>query len=234
MKFKVDQEIFKMIEPLSVGVVYCRNIDNHFSGNEIEEEFSKEKQSIKDRFAEVELAQYPVIQKWRQVYKSFGEKKKRCSVEALIRRTVNGKEIPLINPLVDIYNTASLKYELPCGGEDLAKVNNDIELTLATGQEDFLPLGEEELEHPQEGEIVYKSGNDILCGSFNYRESDITKLTNDTKECVLVIEYVNNNETDNLQEMLNYLSENVSKYLGATTSNYILTKTNNEVELKVD
>lgn len=232
MKFVVSEEIFNRFNPLSVGVVYCKNINNHFSGKEIEESFSKEKQAIKDRFADVELAQYPVIQKWRQVYKSFGEKKKRCSVEALIRRTVNGKEIPLINPLVDIYNTASLKFELPCGGEDLAKVNDDIYLTLADGNEDFLPLGEEEIEHPQEGEIVYKSGKDVLCGSFNYRESDITKLTDDTKECVLVIEYVDNEDTAKLQEMLDYLSENVSKYLGAETSNYILTKNNNEAEMK--
>lgn len=232
MKFKVNEEIFNKLEPLSIGVVYCRNINNHYEGSEIEEEFSQEKQSIKDRFADVELATYPVIQKWRQVYKSFGEKKKRCSVEALIRRTVNGKEIPLINPLVDIYNTASLKFELPCGGEDLAKVNDDIELTIATGKEDFLPLGEDEMEHPEEGEIVYKSGNDILCGSFNYRESDITKLTNDTKECVLVIEYVNDEDTTRLQEMLDYLSKKVSEYLGAETSNYILTKNSNEAELQ--
>lgn len=232
MKFIVSEEIFNRFDPLSVGVVYCKNIKNHYDGKEIEEDFSKEKQSIKDRFDNVELAQYPVIQKWRQVYKSFGEKKKRCSVEALIRRTVNGKEIPLINPLVDIYNTASLKYELPCGGEDLSKVSDDIYLTLATGNEDFLPLGEEEIEHPQEGEIVYKSGNNILCGSFNYKESDITKLTDNTEECVLVIEYIDNEDTTKLQEMLNYLSENVSKYLGAETSNYILTKTNNEADMK--
>lgn len=232
MKFKVNEEMFKRFEPFSVGVVYCKNVNNHYEGNEIESDFSKEKESIKDRFADVELAQYPVIQKWRQVYKSFGEKKKRCSVEALIRRTLNGKEIPSINPLVDIYNTASLKFELPCGGEDLAKVNDDIELTIATGNENFLPLGEEEIEHPEEGEIVYKSGNEILCGKFNYRESDITKLTDDTQECVLVVEYINNEDTTKLQEMLDYLSENVAKYLGATTSNFILTKDANEAELK--
>ena len=232
MKFKVNEEIFNKIQPLSIGVVYCRNIDNHYNGNEIEEEFEKEKQSIKDRFENVELASYPVIQKWRQVYKSFGEKKKRCSVEALIRRTVNGKEIPSINPLVDIYNTASLKFELPCGGEDINRINDDIELTIASGNEDFLPIGEEKIEHPEEGEIVYKAGNDILCGSFNYRESEITKLTENTNTCVLVIEYVNDDDTSKLNEMLNYLSERVSKYLGATTSNYILTKNNKESEFQ--
>ena len=161
MKFIIDKELFNRIEPLSVGVVYCKNINNHYNGSEIEEEFSNEKQSVKERFAEIELAQYPVIQKWRQVYKSFGEKKTRCSVEALIRRTVNGKEIPLINPLVDIYNTASLKFELPCGGEDLRKINDDIQLTNANGNEDFIPIGEEEIEHPEVNEIVYKSGNNI-------------------------------------------------------------------------
>jgi len=231
MKFRVSEDIFNEINPLKVGVVYCKNINNHFEGDEIEQAFTAEKEDIKRRFADVELASYPVIQKWRQVYKQFGEKKKRCSVEALIRRTVNGKEIPLINPLVDIYNTASLKFELPCGGEDLNKVTDDIELTFANGTEDFLPLGEEEMEHPQEGEVVYRSGKDILCGSFNYRESDITKLTDDTKEAVLVIEYVNDENEEQLQAMLDYLSDAVSKYLGAETSNYIISKEKNEVTL---
>ena len=37
-----------------------------------------------------------------------------------------GREFNLINPLVDVYNSVSLSYTVPCmGGEDLAKIVGD-------------------------------------------------------------------------------------------------------------
>ena len=36
-----------------------------------------------------------------------------------------GREFNLINPLVDVYNSVSLSYAVPCGGEDLAKIVGD-------------------------------------------------------------------------------------------------------------
>ena len=231
MKFKVEKEIFEKFEPLKVGIVVCKNINNKVTSKEISKEFTKEKEDVLKRFEGVELSEYPIFRRWRDIYKSFGEKKNRCSVEALIRRTINGKEIPEINPLVDIYNTASIKFELPCGGEDLIKVYDDIDLTIANGKEKFLPLGEEEVVNPEPGEIVYKSGNTILCGKFNYRESDITKLTEDTKDAVLVVESSLKEDDEKLEEMLTYLAQNVEKYLGAKCQMCILDKENSEKEI---
>ena len=231
MKFKVEQEVFEKFEPLKVGIVLCKGVDNKVQNSEISKMFTKEKEDVLKRFEGIELAEYPIFKRWRQIYKSFGEKKNRCSVEALIRRTINGKEIPEINPLVDIYNTASIKFELPCGGEDLIKVNDDIVLAEANGTEEFLPLGEEETINPEVGEIVYKSGNTILCGKFNYRESDITKLTPNTTDAVLVVESSLPEDDKKLEEMLTYLAQNVEKYLGASCKMCILDKENNEKEI---
>lgn len=38
-----------------------------------------------------------------------------------------------INPLVDLYNSVSLSYALPCGGEDLAALAGDLRLGMAQG-----------------------------------------------------------------------------------------------------
>ena len=231
MKFKVEKEIFERFKPLKVGIVVCKNLNNKYEGEEIIKEFTKEKEDILKRFEGVELSQYPIFRRWRDIYKSFGEKKNRCSVEALIRRTINGKEIPSINPLVDIYNTASIKYVLPCGGKDLSKVTDDIVLGLAEGTEEFLPLGEEKTMNPEVGEIVYKSGNTIICGSFNYRESDITKLTEDTKDAILVVESSLKEDDAKLDKMLTHLAQNVEKHLGAKCKVCILDEETNEVDL---
>ena len=51
-----------------------------------------------------------------------------------------GKELAPINPLVDIYNSISLRYGVPCGGEDLDKINGDLHLGLAKGVKIFILL----------------------------------------------------------------------------------------------
>ncbi len=228
MKFIINKKLFDNYENLKVGVIVCHNVNNKKKIN-INDKYNEIKSSTKEKFSNIELAEYPIIHKWREVYKSFGEKKARSSIEALIRRTVNGKEIPNINPIVDIYNMLSLKYELPVGGEDLSKINGDIELTYATGNETFIELGSNEEEKVNENEIVYRFNDTVICRNFDYRESDITKLTENTTDCVLVIESILDSELD---EALNELSELIEKELTAKTEINILTKENNEFEIK--
>ena len=230
MKFKVNEKLFEEYEGLKIGVITCKNIDNTSLKNDITEDTENVKTHVKDKFADVELANYPVVRRWRDIYKSFGEKKSRSSIEALIRRLLNGHDIPSINPIVDIYNMLSLKYEVPCGGEDIDTIKDDIELTYADGTESFICLGSTEEEHPNVGEIVYKSGNTVMCRNFNYRESDITKLTENTKNCVLVIESVIADNAD-LEQALKELSSMVEENLGGTTKINILEKRNSEIEL---
>ena len=49
----------------------------------------------------------------------LNKKSVRSSIEALLKRVNSGNPVSSINKLVDIYNSASLKYGLPCGAEDL-------------------------------------------------------------------------------------------------------------------
>lgn len=227
MKFIVDKQLFDDYDNLKIGIIICNNINNNKKIN-IEEDFNKIKNDIKTKFQDVELAEYPIIHKWREIYKSFGEKKARSSIEALIRRTVNGKEIPNINPIVDIYNMISLKYELPVGGEDLSKIDGDVILTYAKGNESFIELGSTEEETVKENEIVYKFNDTVICRNFNYRESDITKLTEDTTDCILVIESVLDSD---IEKALEELASKVKTYLDGECHIKILTKESNEVEL---
>ncbi len=228
-KFIIDKRLFNKYENLKVGIIICKDICNKVSKNDISNEMETVKKHIKEKFQDIEIKDYPVIKKWRDIYKDFGEKKSRSSVEALIRRIVNGNEIPSINSLVDIYNLISLKYELPCGAEDLNFIESDIELTYADGKEKFISLGTTEIENPKVGEIVYKFDDTVICRNFNYRESDLTKITENTKNAIIVIESI---IVDNkLQDALEELSELIKTNLGGTTKIAILNKENNESEL---
>jgi len=127
---------------------------------------------------------------WRKAYSSFrtDPSKFKCSSEALVRRVLKGDNIRHINKLVDAYNYTSLKYKTPVGGEDLASIKETVWLKIAEGGEHFVALGSTDPEFPERGEVVYVSGKEILCRKWNWRESDRTKLTENTENAILVID----------------------------------------------
>ena len=231
MKLIIDPEIFKKVENLNVGVIAARSIDNTVDISAFfNNEYAKIAESVRAKFEGAELAEYPVVKRWREIYKGFGEKKARSSIEALIRRVTNGKDLYNINPLVDVYNLASLKFELPCGGEDTDSIDSDMRLTFADGNEKFVPLGETVTENPSEGEIIYKFADTAVCRNFNYRECDITKLTGDTKNAIIVFEDVSGGEPG-LQSALDWLAAKMTGLLGAEiVATAILNETCDSVE----
>jgi len=84
------------------------------------------------------------VKAWRDAYRLFKTKKgARCSIENLLKRVLKGKPVGHITPAVDIYNTVSLTYALPVGGEDLHAIEGDLRLAVTDGGDAFLPLGEE-------------------------------------------------------------------------------------------
>ena len=141
------------------------------------------------RIGDADMATYPAVAPWREAYRAFGVKpaKQRSSIENLLRSAVAGT-LRSINPLVDLYNTVSLRHLLPCGGEDLRAIAGDIRLTRAIGGEDFVPLGSAEPQPPQPGEVIYRDDVGIICRAWNWREAERTKLTEQTTDAFLCIE----------------------------------------------
>jgi DNA/RNA-binding domain of Phe-tRNA-synthetase-like protein len=139
-----------------------------------------------------------------------------------MKRADKGNSIGTINPLVDIYNSISLKYALPCGGEDIDTFAGDLRLTKASGKENFITLGSEKSSPPYEGEIIYKDDKGAVCRCWNWREAVRTMLTENTKKAFLCIESIDKNRSDDLDKALNELAELVEKNLGGTYSISIL------------
>lgn len=211
-KVIVDKRIFDNYSNLTIGMVIIKEIDNT-RALDLADDFATMEAYLKQKFKEVNLASYPVIKDWRDIYKSFGEKKFRASIEALIRRTINDKGLPRINSLVDLYNLVSLKYEMPVGGENIDAMDSDLELTYATGQEIFIPFETAKQENPNVGEIIYKFGNNVICRCFNYRDSELTKLTSETKNAIFFMERLDSN-TESLEDAINELAEVIIEHLG--------------------
>jgi DNA/RNA-binding domain of Phe-tRNA-synthetase-like protein len=232
MNFKINDEIFQRIQALRIGVLVLADVDNSRDiSSFFDTQFAHIEKVITQKFDGVEIGEYPLVAGWREIYRGFGEKKARSSIEALIRRVAGGKGLYRINALVDIYNLASLQFELPCGGEDLDAMNADLELTVANGTEKFLPIGAVETENTNPGEIIYKSGDVVVCRNFNYRESDITKLTVDTRSAVIVFEDILG-EGGRLESALEWMAKHAGELLGArVVRSAVLGKDNPELSI---
>lgn len=164
-KFIIEDDFLGVFPNAKIGVVICHGIDNSIKDKEQYEEMilKAEKEALK-YLQNAEFSKNSVIKVWREAFQKFKTKKgARSSIEALLKRVHNGNHIGTINPLVDIYNSISLRYALPCGGEDIDKFVGDIRLTKAVGNEEFIPLGTEENSPPYEGEIVYKDDKGAIC-----------------------------------------------------------------------
>lgn len=233
MEFKISKEILRDYPGLVVGVVVARGVDNSGAQEEIAQMLKTIQGEVRNKFSGVDLSQHPHIVPWREAYAKFGAKPKdyRCSSEALLRMVVNGRDLRHINKLVDLYNYVSLKYVLTLGGEDLDAMKGDLVLAYADGTEPFIPLGSDANDPPKTGEVVYKDDEGIICRRWNWREGDRTKLTESTKNVVLVAEGLPPIERETIEKATKELSELVKKYCGGEIRVEVLDKDDPEVGL---
>ncbi|EMT53943.1 hypothetical protein I532_00015 [Brevibacillus borstelensis AK1] len=232
-RFIIEDDFWSLFPHAKIGTVICQGIDNSIRDVEIYEKLLQEAEKEAHTFLSLEeFSGNPVISVWREAFQKFKTKKgARCSIEALLKRVKNGNHIGTINPLVDIYNSISLRYGLPCGGEDIDTFAGDIRLTQAIGNEPFIPLGSDENAPPYEGEIVYKDDAGAICRCWNWREAQRTMLTEKTKNAFLCIELVDETRSDEFHMALKELADLVSRHLGGTVKIEVLDMNNREMAI---
>lgn len=229
-KFIIEDDFWELFPNAKIGIITCNGIDNTIKDeNQYKDMLSQGEKEALSHLPNEEFSSNEVIKVWRDAFKKFKTKKgARSSIEALLKRVSTGKVLGTINPLVDIYNSISLKYAMPCGGEDMDKFVGDIRLTKATGDESFITLGSDKSEPPYEGEIVYKDDEGAICRCWNWRESVRTMLTEDTKNAFLCIELVDENIEKEFENALKELSQLVEENLGGKSEISILHINNKE------
>ncbi len=233
MKLKIDNKIFEKFPGLKIGVVTARNIDNHGFSDEIMQLIREKEREIRVNYDTETLSQHPKFHSWRRAYSSFGAKPKKykSSVESLYRMILKGLDLRHINKIVDLFNYISIKCMIPAGGDDMAKVDGDITLKFAVGDEPFTALNSKEKETAREGEVVYTDSKEVLCRRWNWRECDKTKMTEETKDVILVVEALPPVTKEELAEVEEELNRLITKYCGGEIRTAILDDGKIEIEV---
>lgn len=231
--FVIEDDFWGLFPNAKIGIIICQGIDNSIKEKDKYKDiiYNSEKEALK-YLKDAKFSNNEVIKVWREAFKKFKTKKgARSSIEALLKRVYNGKHLGTINPLVDIYNSISLRYGLPCGGEDIDTFVGNIRLTKAVGNENFVTLGTDKNTPPYEGEIVYKDNEGAICRCFNWRESVRTMLTENTNNAFLCIELIDEKRLKEFENALKELATIVQNDLGGTTQISILDINNKKISI---
>jgi DNA/RNA-binding domain of Phe-tRNA-synthetase-like protein len=218
VQFRIEESFRALFSEALIGVVIASGIDN--TGRTSAQDATALAMAARVAAATIgedDLASHPAVAPWREAYRRFGVKpsRYRSSIEGLLR-AARSDSVRSVNPLVDLYNTVSLRHLLPCGGEDLDAIQGDLRLTVAAGGESFVPLGATEEMPPAPGEVVYADDAGIVCRAWNWREAERTKLTPVTANAVLVIEALPPHTAGDIRAACDELASLVSEHLGAT------------------
>ena len=224
MKFSIDPAIIELFPEVKVGLLVVKGFDNQKNEEKTASSLRQTEEAIRGKYTLEELSTLPKVADWKEAYRKFGFKSSshRSSVEALLRRILQGKELPSINLLVDLYNLISVKHALPVGCDDLDQVDGNITLTIADGTENFIMLGAEKPEEIKKGEVIYRDDKEVLCRSWNYRECDKTKITEKTKNVCLVLEGLSHTSEEEIMRALSELRILLSTYCQADFKGFFL------------
>lgn len=126
------------------------------------------------------------IEKWMKVFAKMGASPKyEPSIAGLYTRFIEKGTLYEINPVVDLYNSISLRWLTPMAGYDASHFALPLNLRFARKGEPFIPLGNpKQTEKTKNGEVVYADVEKVICRYWNYRDCHETRLTSETEEVV--------------------------------------------------
>lgn len=213
MKFIVSKTFFEKVPDAYFGVIIVKNFNNKMEYPFIKEMLKENSKKAFEKFKDINIKESSLITPYREAFLALGinPNKYKCSIEALITRIAKGNDLPNINPIVDLGNALSIKNILPVGIHDIDRFSGDIELKEATIHDEFIPFGSSEVEHPDEGEIVYISGNDIKTRRWTWRQGENSKITEEATNLFIPIDgfCINKDKVISLQnEFIDILENN--------------------------
>jgi DNA/RNA-binding domain of Phe-tRNA-synthetase-like protein len=232
--YSISEGVFALFPEYMRGVVLAFEVKNTESPPHLIEMLRTAEASVRDRLKLEELTAHPQIASWREAFRKVGIKPGdfRPSIEAMARRVLRHQELPSINSLVDIGNILSLRRILPIGAHSLDKVSQDIALRMASGEEEFVPFGSEQVEHPDPGEIVFAEGNTVLTRRWSWRQAKHTMTVPATSALEFNVDGLPPVTKSEVEEVCRELMDLVRQFCGGQLHYEILARQNPRIALK--
>jgi len=187
LKIQIDGELASKLQDFFLGIAVIGPVKVERSTDAFLE-FEREKISeIRRKFKLETLKDEPIIKSYRQFYWSLGidPTKVRPSSEALVRRCLQGAQIPKINNVVDAYNLASMETLIPMGAFDTDQIKFPITMRHAKPKENFVKIGG--FGETLTGNELILADSEKVINIYPHRDSEFTKITFKTSRVLLII-----------------------------------------------
>ncbi|MFI8849584.1 B3/4 domain-containing protein [Streptomyces sp. NPDC053499] len=168
----------------------------------------------------------PQIQAWRRAFASMGLKptQYRCAAESLLRRFRREGSLPEIHPLIDLCNAASLAYAIPVGVFDLARIEGDLQVRYALGDERYETFAGDE-ERPEPGEVVFADeAGRAHARRWTNRQSGRSAVRGDTEEVLIVAEALHETAPGEMAELTEVLADALRTHWETVPRSAVLTR----------
>lgn len=183
MEYRISDAIFAAFPNFRRGVVIGKRVNNRETHSELAKLLAEEAASVS---ADQNKLEDPRLAAWDQTYQQFGVNPRRDtpSIRFLVTQISKGRPPRPINDVVNIFNIISLRYRIPCGGDDLDGLHDgNILLDFAKGDETFAALfSPEKIETVTAGEVVYFTlpSKRVMCRRWNWRNADFSRIRPET------------------------------------------------------
>jgi len=184
-RIEVDEEVRRRFD-VPLRSVKLKELD--VAAVRTDERFREEVYAVlRRRYTLDSVKDDPTFRAYRDFYWKIGidPTKVRPSSEALVRRILQGKELPSINPLVDTFNLVSALTGITFSAFDLDKISGAVRMSWSRAGERFVGIGTGEIELTGR-ELVLRDDSGPI-SIYPYRDSERTKTSLQTRNVLLVL-----------------------------------------------
>jgi len=216
VEVEVVEELRRRHPGLRAPTKLVRNVRVHKSNPELEKAKRRLEEEIRRRFRLETLKDEHPFREYRDFFWKIGidPTKIRPAGEALVRRILRGNPLPRINTAVDSYNMASAETGIAIAAFDADRLHGVLVMREARPGEEFLGIGMDKPITLKGGEIVLHDGVEVVA-VYPYRDGEETKITEETRNVLVVSCGVPGIPVDELLKALDLASEYISRFCGA-------------------
>lgn len=196
-----------------LGAVFFQHVSNGPTSNDLLRRRNDMATEIRMTIGERPLSELEPVRQTRKLYHALGidPTKDRPSSERLLKRVVQGRELPTVNQLVDAVNLVSLTVQTPLGVYDWDKIAPPVLVRIGRPDESFTTIGGKRFQAG--GRIVLVDGESVF-GSPS-RDSERSKVGEGTVRALSIVWAPAGVSNDWLESVLKEVIQAAKDFCGA-------------------